>query len=114
MLLTIAPTIATDLESVEATHMTWLQWQDSPKTSSSFRLQLRLETPAWPSVVMYATDTSQSPVWPSVVTCIMDINTDPGFNRTTDPDMALRGNMDPDISVASGGSIGSPCQYGPQ
>lgn len=44
----------------------------------------------------------------------MDIHTDPGFSRITDPDMALRGNKDPDISMVSGGSAGSPCQYGPQ
>lgn len=89
------------------------QWQDSPKTSNGSRLQLRLGRPEWPSVKMCAIETSsQAPVWPLVVVCIMDINTDPDFSRTTDPGMALRGNKDPDIFMASGCSTDHKKVYG--
>ena len=36
----------------------------------------------------------------------MIIITDPGVNRTTDPDLALGGSMKADITMVSGGSAG--------
>ena len=47
-----------------------------------------------------------------MVTQDMDINTDPDFSRTTDPGMALRGNKDPDIFMASGCSTDHKKVYG--
>ena len=43
----------------------------------------------------------------------MDINTDPGYSRTTDADMALSSSADPDITMASGGSKDHLNQYPP-
>lgn len=38
-------------------------------------------------------------LWPSVVTWVPDINTDPNYSRTTDPDMALSSNLSQDFTM---------------
>lgn len=60
------------------------------------RQQPRLETSLWPLVVAQAS------------------NTDPGYNRTTGPDMSLRGTMNPDVTMAPWVSRGHSDQFGPQ
>lgn len=42
----------------------------------------------------------------TLVTWATDINTDPGYSQTTEPDVALGGNMNPDTAMSSGGSAG--------
>lgn len=42
----------------------------------------------------------------------MDINTDPDYGRTKNPDMVLGSSPDPDVTVASGGLAGHSDWHG--
>lgn len=42
---------------------------------------------------------------------VCDINTDPGYSRASDPDTALSGYKDSNITMASCGSLSTPHQY---
>ena len=64
------------------------------------------------SIIDYSTDHGQPSGLPWVK-WVMDINTDTGFSRTTDPDMVLGDNKDPGITMASGGIAGHSYLYGP-
>lgn len=44
----------------------------------------------------------------------MDINTDPDYGRTKNPDMVLGSSPDPDVTVASGGLAGHSDWHGPR
>lgn len=57
---------------------------------------------------------SQTSTWPLVLKQTKDINPDPGCSKITDPEMTLRSSMNPDITMASDGSVGHPHQYGLQ
>ena len=48
-----------------------------------------------------------------MVTRAIDINTDPGFSRTTDSNMALSYSAGPDITMALGSSPGYSDLYDP-
>lgn len=49
-------------------------------------------------------------VWAAVVT---DINTDPSYSRTRDPEMAISSSLDPDIVISLAGSAGLLYWHGP-
>lgn len=49
---------------------------------------------------------------PSDIKMLSEYSTDPSCSRTTDPDMALRGSMGPDITMALGGNAGHSGLYG--
>lgn len=49
-----------------------------------------------------------------LLTSPIDINTDSGYSRTTDPDMAVKSSMSPDINMSSGGGRGYSDWHGPQ
>lgn len=51
-------------------------------------------------------------IWLLVETRASNSNTDPGCSRTMDPDTALSGSPDQDVTMALGGSIGYPDQLG--
>lgn len=44
--------------------------------------------------------------WPSMVAEAVDINTDPGFRRATDPDMTLGSSLSLQDTMTPGGSTG--------
>lgn len=48
--------------------------------------------------------------WPLMVTGVMDINTDPGCSRVTDPDMTLSCRPGPNVTMFLGGSTSHPQQ----
>lgn len=54
------------------------------------------------------------PHGPQLLTCSTDMNTDSGYSRTTDPDVALSSSMSPDVNMVSGGGRGYSDLYGPQ
>lgn len=48
-----------------------------------------------------------------MVTGVLDISTDPRYNRATDPNMTLSSNLEPDDTLTLGGSTVHPYLYGP-
>lgn len=51
--------------------------------------------------------------WPLVVALAKNINTDPSYSRTMDPDMALSGKLEPDGTMDSSGSTGHGYLFDP-
>jgi hypothetical protein len=50
-------------------------------------------------------------ILPLVVTQVLNVNTAPGFDRTTNLDMVPGGSIGPNLTMASGGSTGDSDQY---
>lgn len=60
------------------------------------------QTSSWVQIVAQ----TWASVWCLVATWSTDINTDPGYDRITDPDMVLGSSQGPGVTMVAGGGAG--------
>lgn len=58
-----------------------------------------------------AAQQTQTPAWPLELTWTVDISVVPSCSRASDPDMALFGSKELDVTMALGGSTACSHQY---
>ncbi|XP_052034647.1 uncharacterized protein C4orf45 homolog [Apodemus sylvaticus] len=114
--VTLSSIIVPDINMVSRGHRGYSDWY------GPHRLRRPL-TSIWPPAVARPRDSNlassssidhRHPHGLQLLPCSTDINTDSGYSRTTDPDIALSSSLSPDINVGSGGGRGYSDWYGPQ